>query len=63
MTGIKQKYQDLFFQTEQTGNRKKSGFRAARQRPYSVDSIKCTVLLKVLLLKKLQKISIKSTVY
>jgi hypothetical protein len=30
MTGIKQKYQDLFFQTEQTVNRKKSGFRAAR---------------------------------
>ena len=29
MTGIKQKYQDLFFQTEQTVNRKKSGFRAA----------------------------------
>ena len=30
MIGIKQKYQDLFFQTEQTVNRKKSGFRAAR---------------------------------
>jgi hypothetical protein len=30
MTGIKQKYQDLIFQTEQTVNRKKSGFRAAR---------------------------------
>ena len=29
MIGIKQKYQDLFFQTEQTVNRKKSGFRAA----------------------------------
>ena len=29
MTGIKQKYQDLFIQTEQTVNRKKSGFRAA----------------------------------
>jgi hypothetical protein len=27
---IKQKYQVLFFQTEQTVNRKKSGFRAAR---------------------------------
>ena len=32
MTGIKQKYQDLFFQTEQTVNRKKSGFRTARQK-------------------------------
>jgi hypothetical protein len=32
MIGIKQKYQDLFFQTEQTVNRKKSGFRAAQQR-------------------------------
>ena len=30
---------------------------------YSVDSIKRTVLLKILLLKKLQKISIKNTVY
>jgi hypothetical protein len=30
MIGIKQKYQDLVFQTEQTVNRKKSGFRAAR---------------------------------
>jgi hypothetical protein len=30
MKGIKQKYQDLFFQTEQTVNRKKSGFRAAQ---------------------------------
>ena len=29
MTRIKQKYQDLFFQTEQTVNRKKSRFRAA----------------------------------
>ena len=29
MIGIKQKYQDLFFQTEQTVNRKKSGFRSA----------------------------------
>ena len=29
MIGIKQKYQDLFFQTEQTVNRKKSGFRAS----------------------------------
>jgi hypothetical protein len=29
MTGIKQKYQDLFFQTEKQENRKKSGFRAA----------------------------------
>ena len=28
MIGLKQKYQDLFFQTEQTVNRKKSGFRA-----------------------------------
>jgi hypothetical protein len=33
MAGIKQKYQDLFFQTEQTVNRKKSGFRAARFGP------------------------------
>ena len=33
MTGIKQKYQDLFFQTEQTVNRKKSGFRTARDPP------------------------------
>ena len=30
MIGIKQKNQDLFFQTEQTVNRKKSGFRTAR---------------------------------
>ena len=30
MIEIKQKYQDLFFQTEQTVNRKKSGFRTAR---------------------------------
>ena len=29
MIGIKQKYQDLFFQTEQTVNRKKSGFLTA----------------------------------
>jgi hypothetical protein len=29
MIGIKQKYQDLVFQTEKTVNRKKSGFRAA----------------------------------
>jgi len=29
MIGIKQKNQDLVFQTEQTVNRKKSGFRAA----------------------------------
>ena len=29
MIGIKQKYQVLSFQTEQTVNRKKSGFRAA----------------------------------
>ena len=27
------KYQDLFFQTEQTVNRKKSGFRAAQKIP------------------------------
>ena len=32
MIGIKQKYQDLFFQTEQTVNRKKSGFRAAQRK-------------------------------
>ena len=32
MMEIKQKYQDLFFQTEQTVNRKKTGFRAARNR-------------------------------
>ena len=32
MIGIKQRYHDLFFQTEQTVNRKKSGFRAARIR-------------------------------
>ena len=30
MIGIKQKYQVFSFQTEQTVNRKKSGFRAAR---------------------------------
>ena len=30
MIGIKQEYQKLFFQTEQTVNRKKSGFRAAQ---------------------------------
>ena len=29
MIGIRQKNQDLVFQTEQTVNRKKSGFRAA----------------------------------
>jgi hypothetical protein len=29
MIGTKKNYQDLFFQTEQTVNRKKSGFRAA----------------------------------
>ena len=33
MAGIKQKYQDLFFQTEQTVNRKKSGLRAAPRYP------------------------------
>ena len=32
MIGIKQKYQVLFFQTEETVNRKKSGFRAAPQK-------------------------------
>ena len=34
MIGFKQKYQDLFFQTEQTVNRKKSGFRAAPVKVY-----------------------------
>ena len=31
MIGIKQKYQDLFFQTEQRVNKKKSGFRTAQK--------------------------------
>ena len=44
MTGIKQKYQDLFFQTEQTVNRKKSGFRAAPKSVHEgLKTFKCDI--------------------
>ena len=47
MTGIKQKYQDLFFQTEQTVNRKKSGFPAAHSQLMSSSSRILSVLIGV----------------